>query len=283
MIKQIIIASVMLASTFTTNAQLQIGASTSIHKSQAYNKQDDSMAIMHRLNTIKSAFAINALYNINDKLALGTELNYFKSGQNYHCDSISISKSLDAQLTLKYLHIPLYLQYNFMKKESKLKIQLQAGAYLNSLLGFTEKEQIIYPTINGNAYKIDYMLKNKQTSGDVYLKTITGGDTMFSATSNYDKLLYNKIDFGIHSAINLSYSTSQKITVFINLFYKYGLSDIEGKELANEKDSKGNVLGTFSIKQQYPYKYSFTSSNQLLRSKTNIVNMGLQIGILYKL
>jgi hypothetical protein len=83
--------------------------------------------------------------------------------------------------------------------------------------------------------------------------------------------------------LGVSYCIHKKYFLFGNLFYKYGFSEIENKEIANVRNIQGVITDHLSLKQKYPYKYSSNSSSLLLRSKTNNINMGFQFGVLYQL
>jgi Outer membrane protein beta-barrel domain len=275
------IALLLILATLQAKAQFQIGLSTSGYKSQAYNKQDDSMPNVHLLNTIKGAIGINALYNISPRIAIGTELSYFTSGQKYQCDSFGSSLFYNSDMTLKYFNVPLYLQFNLFIN-SRFNIFLQAGGYYANLITFKEVGSLKVKTFSGESTEATGTVSGKKISS-VEIRTLTNGTVInTSQTYTYENYIYSNTDYGVQGAIGTSYKLNNKITLCGNLFYKYGFADIEKTDPINIYNDKGKLDGRYSIKWEFPYKYATISTSTPLRSKTNNINMGLQIGVLYK-
>jgi Outer membrane protein beta-barrel domain len=278
------IALLLILVTLQAKAQLQLGISTSGYKSQAYNKQDDSMPNVHLLNTIKGAIGINALYNITPRIAIGTELSYFTSGQKYQCDSFLYLRSNAASLKLNYLQIPLYVQFNLLNPNNKLNLHIQVGGYYGNLLSVRETQDILYPVASGNVYKLNVVQNNKTITGTLTKRLQNGTDSSYTIIGTTESVYYKATDYGVHSAIGASYKLNPKFTLFGNFFYKYGLAEIEKTEPVQNYGSNGAPSNLFTIKYEYPFKYAPINNNKvLLRSKTNNINFGLQIGVLYRL
>jgi Outer membrane protein beta-barrel domain len=289
--KKIFLTLIMFISVIITQAQFQLGLLTDYHYSYLYNKSDAAAdERLNYVNTFKPAFGAIIGYKINDKFALQISPQYFGAGQKFNspAPSLGLSKSVDDNISLHYLQLPVSIEYAFGSKSAKIRHSINFGMYAGSLIDYNQIT--IY-----DGYEITNINKVKKTSVTIKGREVSA-NTIFESSKSDSSVItnfktshsfFNNLDVGLIAGYGIRFFISPNITLQANLNGRYGFAAVDyiDSNVATNT-ANPNDIRKFSLKDVIYCRNNVANSvpSQALRDpKSNNISAGLQLSFIYTL
>jgi Outer membrane protein beta-barrel domain len=287
--KKILLTTLTALLAFTTQAQFQLGVLTDYHYSYLYNKSDVAAdARLDYVATFKPAFGAVLGYQISNRFAIQIAPQYYGAGQKFVGKPLVGPKSMDKHISLSYFQLPLQLNINLQRDNSKLRNTICIGGYVSNLVAY--KETSNYYDIETSANS-----KIKQQSNTINNLIVTttgvfqtnGQDSVAELKGQLTATKFNKIDIGLMLGYQLQYQINQNMSINLGANIKYGFSQIDNKDTIGAflNSSPNNISKHTILQDRYCRDNNGAgaggSLTPLRNPNSNNIFAGLQLSFIY--